>query len=57
MTRNQAAHRERPRWRRLRLQRRGGIPGTMKVISFAGPGLKHDIQRALNVRNLEPRPR
>jgi predicted TIM-barrel fold metal-dependent hydrolase len=33
-------------------QRRGGIPGTMRVISNAGPGVKHDIQRALNVRNL-----
>ena len=37
--------------------RRGGIPGTMRVISNAGPGVKHDIQRALNVRNLDPRPR
>lgn len=35
--------------------RRGGIPGTMRVISNAGPGVKHDIQRALNVRNLDPR--
>ena len=26
--------------------RRGGIPGTMRVISNAGPGVKHDIQRA-----------
>jgi predicted TIM-barrel fold metal-dependent hydrolase len=34
--------------------RRGGIPGTMRVISNAGPGVKHDIQRALNVRNLNP---
>src|ERR1700679_1885636 len=33
-------------------QRRGGIPGTMRVISNAGPGVKHDIQRALTVRNL-----
>ena len=33
--------------------RRGGIPGTMRVISNAGPGVKHDIQRALNVRNLD----
>src|SRR5256886_13733821 len=32
--------------------RRGGIPGTMRVITNAGPGVKHDIQRALNVRNL-----
>ena len=35
-------------------QRRGGIPGTMRVITNAGPGVKHDIQRALNVRNLDP---
>jgi len=35
--------------------RRGGIPGTMRVITNAGPGVKHDIQRALNVRNLHPK--
>ena len=35
--------------------RRGGIPGTMRVISNAGPGVKHDIQRALNIRNLNPK--
>src|SRR5947209_793406 len=35
--------------------RRGGIPGTMRVITNAGPGVKHDIQRALNVRNLNPK--
>jgi len=35
--------------------RRGGIPGTMRVITNAGPGVKHDIQRALNVRNLDPK--
>ena len=35
--------------------RRGGIPGTMRVITNAGPGVKHDIQRALNVRNLTPK--
>src|SRR5713101_8442252 len=35
--------------------RRGGIPGTMRVITNAGPGVKHDIQRALNVRNLSPK--
>src|SRR5438552_3525157 len=29
--------------------RKGGIPGTMRVITNAGPGVKHDIQRALNV--------
>src|SRR2546428_2019478 len=34
---------------------KGGIPGTMRVITNAGPGVKHDIQRALNVRNLNPR--
>jgi len=36
-------------------QRRGGIPGTMRVITNSGPGVKHDIQRALNVRNLNPK--
>ena len=35
-------------------QSRGGIPGTMRVITNAGPGVKHNIQRALNVRNLSP---
>ena len=35
-------------------QSRGGIPGTMRVITNAGPGVKHNIQRALNVRNLKP---
>ena len=35
-------------------QSRGGIPGTMRVITNAGPGVKHNIQRALNVRNLNP---
>jgi predicted TIM-barrel fold metal-dependent hydrolase len=35
--------------------RQGGIPGTMRVITNAGPGVKHDIQRALNVRNLDPK--
>ena len=33
-------------------QRIGGTPGTLHVLSLAGPGLKHDIQRAFNVRNL-----
>src|SRR5271168_4328158 len=28
--------------------RAGGLPG----VSLAGPGIKHDIQRTLNVRNL-----
>jgi hypothetical protein len=27
----------------------------MRVITNAGPGVKHDIQRALNVRNLDPK--
>ena len=35
-------------------QRIGGMPGLVNVLSLAGPGLKHDIQRALNVRNLDP---
>src|SRR6266699_2803582 len=35
--------------------RKGGIPGTMRVITNAGPGVKHDIQRALNVRNPDPK--
>jgi len=34
-------------------QRIGGTPGQVNVLSLAGPGLKHDIQRALNVRNLD----
>ena len=29
-------------------------PGTMDIVRLAGPGLKHDIQRAINVRNLSP---
>ena len=33
-------------------QRIGGTPGLVNVLSMAGPGLKHDIQRAFNVRNL-----
>jgi predicted TIM-barrel fold metal-dependent hydrolase len=35
--------------------RRGGIPGMMRIITNAGPGVTHDIQRALNVRNLNPK--
>jgi cytochrome P450 len=35
--------------------RKGGTPGTMRVITNAGPGVEHDIQRALNVRNLNPK--
>jgi hypothetical protein len=31
------------------------MSGTMRVITNAGPGVKHDIQRALNVRNLNPK--
>jgi len=33
-------------------QRIHGTAGVVNVLSLAGPGLKHDIQRALNVRNL-----
>src|SRR5216684_1449637 len=33
-------------------QRIHGSAGMVNVLSLAGPGLKHDIQRALNVRNL-----
>ncbi len=33
----------------------GGTPGIVNVLSLAGPGVKHDIQRALNVRNLDPK--
>ena len=36
------------------IQTRGGAPGSIRVTSVAGPGLKHDIQRALHVRNLNP---
>lgn len=36
-------------------QRIGGMPGAINVLSLAGPGLKHDIQRAINVRNLKPK--
>ena len=36
-------------------QRIGGIPGFVNILTSAGPGLKHDIQRALNVRNLNPK--
>jgi len=35
-------------------QRIGGTAGMVNVLSLAGPGLKHDIQRAFNVRNLKP---
>src|SRR5260370_41710706 len=34
-------------------QRIHGSPGMVNVLSLAGRGLKHDIQRALNVRNLK----
>ena len=34
-------------------QQIGGKRGRINAISFAGPGLKHDIQRALYVRNLK----
>jgi len=36
-------------------QRIGGTPGMVNVLSLAGPGLKHDIQRTFNVRNLNPK--
>ena len=36
-------------------QRIGGTAGMVNVLSLAGPGLKHNIQRALNVRNLNPK--
>lgn len=32
-----------------------GIPGAMNLISIAGPGMKHAIQRSFNVRNLDPK--
>src|SRR5260370_30403236 len=35
-------------------QRIGGAPGMVNITTLAGPGLKHDIQRAFNVRNLKP---
>src|SRR5215470_9029319 len=37
------------------VQNIGGAPGVIRVTTVAGPGLKHDIQRALNVRNLNPK--
>jgi uncharacterized protein len=36
-------------------QKMGGTPGMLNVLSLAGPGLKHDVQRTLNVRNLDPK--
>ena len=36
-------------------QKIGGTAGMVNVLSLAGPGLKHNIQRALNVRNLNPK--
>jgi predicted TIM-barrel fold metal-dependent hydrolase len=36
-------------------QRIHGNPGMVNVLSLAGPGMKHDIQRAINVRNLNPK--
>ena len=35
-------------------QRVGGVPGMLHVLTCAGPGVKHDVQRAFNVRNLNP---
>lgn len=39
----------------LGAQRIGGTAGVVNILTSAGPGLKHDIQRALNVRNLNPK--
>ena len=36
-------------------QRIGGTPGVVNVLTSAGPGMKHNVQRALNVRNLNPK--
>jgi hypothetical protein len=33
----------------------GGTPGNIRATTVAGPGVKHDIQRALHVRNLNPK--
>ena len=38
----------------LGAQRIGGTSGVVNILSLAGPGLKHNIQRAINVRNLHP---
>jgi predicted TIM-barrel fold metal-dependent hydrolase len=35
-------------------QRIHGTPGMVNVLSLAGPGLKHKIQRCFNIRNLNP---
>ena len=35
-------------------QRVGGIRGLLHVLTCAGPGIKHDVQRTFNVRNLNP---
>src|SRR5260370_31517334 len=37
------------------LQRIGGAAGKLNLLSVAGPGLKHDLQRTLNVRNVHPK--
>ena len=34
--------------------RRGGVPGKLPSSSLSGPGVKHNVQRALTVRNLRP---
>ena len=36
----------------IRSNEGAGAPGAMNLVSVAGPGMKHEIQRALNVRNL-----
>jgi uncharacterized protein len=33
----------------------GGTPGVFNLLTGAGPGLKHDIQRTINVRNINAR--
>ena len=33
-------------------QRVGGVKGLLHVLTCAGPGMKHDVQRVFNVRNL-----
>ena len=49
----QAANRQRQGRDWAGSQRIHGAAGAVNALSLAGPGLKHDIQRALNVRNLK----
>src|SRR3989442_13399217 len=37
------------------VQNIGGAPGVIRVTTVAGPGLKHDIQRALHPRTPHPK--